>query len=220
MTSIDEKYDALEEFDEDTVLVVYGDHLPGLNLSPEDLSNESLFQTDYVVWTNFELEGEDKDLYTYQLGSYVLDLLGIHEGTMNRYQQTAIGTEGYEHGMELLQYDMLYGKNYSHDGVNPYVANELQMGIYDITISHAMMCNGSLYIFGENLTEASGVYIGEELWKTSYYNPNMVVVRNAEINVGDVISVKQAGKNKKPLSTSNEIIYNGDVFEEEPIPTE
>ncbi|MBQ1252013.1 MAG: LTA synthase family protein, partial [Firmicutes bacterium] len=212
--------DALEDFGEDTVLVAYGDHLPGLNLAPEDLSNNTLFQTDYVVWSNFELEGEDKDLYTYQLGSYVLDLLGIHQGTMNRYQQTAVGNEDYEHGMELLQYDMLYGENYSHDGVNPYVANILQMGIYDITISHALMCDGDLYLFGENLTEASGVYIGDELWKTSYYNPNMVVVRNAEINPGDVISVKQAGKNKKPLSTSNEIIYNGEVFEADALPAE
>ena len=212
--------DALADFDEDTVLVAYGDHLPGLGLEPEDLSNNTLFQTDYVIWSNFDLEGESKDLYTYQLGSYVCSLLGIEEGIMNRYQQTAVGSDTYEHGMELLQYDMLYGENYSHDGINPYYSNTMQMGIYDITLSHAILCDGSLYIFGENLTEASGVYIGDELWKTSYYNPNMIVVRNVEINQGDEICVKQAGKNKKPLSTSNIIVFNGEVFEADELVTQ
>lgn len=205
--------DALNEFEEDTVLVAYGDHLPGLDLTKEDLSNKTLFQTDYVIWSNFDLKGEDKDLYTYQLGSYLCGLLGIREGTMNRYQQTATENEDYEQGMELLQYDMLYGQNYSHDGSNPYYANTLKMGIYDITVSDAMLCDGSLYIFGENLTEASGVYINDELWKTSYYNSDMIVVRNVEIETGDTICVKQAGKNKKPLSESNTITFSGEEFE-------
>lgn len=213
--------DALEEYDEDTVLVVYGDHLPGLDLEAEDLSNNTLFQTDYVIWSNFGLTGENGDRYTYQLGSYVLNLLGIHEGTMNRYQQTAIGSNDYQAGMELLQYDMLYGEDYSHDGQSPYVANPLKMGIYDITISDAILCEDSLYIFGENLTEASGVYINDELYKTTYFSPNMVIVRKAEIEEGDMICVKQAGKNKKPLSESNAIPFSGAVFEDtEPETTE
>lgn len=205
--------DALENFEEDTVLMVYGDHLPGLDLAAEDLTNESLFQTDYVIWSNFGIDGEDGDLYTYQVGSHVLNLLGIHEGTMNRYQQTAVNNEDYQHGMELLQYDLLYGEDYSHDGKSPYVAKPMRMGIYDITISDAILFEGSLYVFGENLTEASGVYIGDELYKTSYYNPHMLVVRNAKIENGAKISVKQAGKNKKPLSSSNVITYDGKVFE-------
>ncbi len=205
--------DALSAYDEDTVLVVYGDHLPGLDLSAEDLKNDTLFQTAYVVWSNFDLQGEDQDLYTYQLGSKVLDLLGIHEGTMTRYQQTAIGTENYSKGMEMLEYDMLYGEDYSHNGETPYVANELKMGIYDITISDALLCKGSLYVFGDNLTEASSVYINGEFMKTSYYDSHMIVVRNAEIKAGDTIDVKQAGKNKKPLSSSNEIRFSGRDFE-------
>lgn len=205
--------DALEDFDEDTVLVVYGDHLPGLDLKDEDLSNKSLFQTDYVIWSNFGLTGEDGDRYTYQIGSYLMGLLGITEGTMNRYQQTAINNEDYQEGMELLQYDMLYGEDYSHDGQSPYVAKNLQMGIYDITISDAVLCEDSLYIFGENLTEASGVYINDDLYKTTYFSPNMVIVRKADIQNGDTICVKQAGKNKKPLSESNSIQFSGSIFE-------
>ena len=205
--------DALEDYKEDTVLVVYGDHLPGLDLEASDLKNNSLFQTEYVVWSNFGLKGEDMDVYTYQLGAKVLGLLGIHEGTMTRYQQTAVDSKTYSEGMELLEYDMLYGEDYSHNGKSPYFAKELKMGIYDITISDALLCDGMLYVFGENLTEACSVYINDEMYKTTYYNPNMVIVRSPEISAGDTLSVKPAGKNKKPLSTSNEITFSGEEFE-------
>lgn len=203
----------LKDYKEDTVLVVYGDHLPGLDFQESDLENENLFQTEYVIWSNFGLDGEDKDVYTYQLGAYTLDLLGIHEGTMNRYQQTAIENPDYSQGMELLEYDMLYGEDFSHNGDSPYVCNPLKMGIYDITVSDALLFNNSLYVFGENFTEGSSVFVNDDMLKTSYYNPNMVVVRNAEIENGDIICIKQAGKNKKPLSSSNEITFTYREFE-------
>ena len=207
---------ALSEFDEDTVLVAYGDHLPGLDIQKEDLVNGTLFQTNYVIWSNFGLSGEDADLYTYQVGAHLLDLLGIHEGVMNRYQQTAVNSEDYRRGMELLQYDMLYGDDYSHGGYSPYLPTEMKMGIHDITVSGALLGGESLYVFGENLTEASSVFINGEMMKTAYYNPGMVIVRKAEVEPGDVICVKQAGKNKKPLSSSNEIVFDGAQFEAAP----
>ncbi len=207
---------ALSEFDEDTVLVAYGDHLPGLDIQKEDLVNGTLFQTNYVIWSNFGLSGEDADLYTYQVGAHLLDLLGIHEGVMNRYQQTAVNSEDYRRGMELLQYDMLYGDDYSHGGYSPYLPTEMKMGIHDITVSGALLGGESLYVFGENLTEASSVFINGEMMKAAYYNPGMVIVRKAEVEPGDVICVKQAGKNKKPLSSSNEIVFDGAQFEAAP----
>lgn len=37
---------------EETVLVLYGDHLPSLDIQKDDLSNANLYQTQYVVWDN------------------------------------------------------------------------------------------------------------------------------------------------------------------------
>jgi phosphoglycerol transferase MdoB-like AlkP superfamily enzyme len=205
---------ALEDYDEDTVLVLYGDHLPGLDFSAADLANNSVFQTQYVIWSNFGLTGEDRNLTSYQLSSYVLDLVGIHEGTMTRFQQASLDSENYSSGMEMLEYDMLYGENYSHDGVNPYEMQLLQMGVDEITISDAVFTNGDLYIFGNNLTTGGDAFINDEMQKTSYYNANMIVVRNAEVEDGDLICVKQSGKNKKPLSSSNELVFTYRDFEE------
>ena len=36
---------ALEEYPEDVVLVMYGDHLPTMDLTVEDVKNRYLFQT-------------------------------------------------------------------------------------------------------------------------------------------------------------------------------
>jgi hypothetical protein len=143
-----------------------------------------------------------------------LDLVGIHEGTMTRFQQASLDSENYSSGMEMLEYDMLYGENYSHDGVNPYEMQLLQMGVDEITISDAVFTNGDLYIFGNNLTTGGDAFINDEMQKTSYYNANMIVVRNAEVEDGDLICVKQSGKNKKPLSSSNELVFTYRDFEE------
>lgn len=41
---------------EETVLVLYGDHLPSLDIQKDDLSNANLYQTQYVVWDNMNLK--------------------------------------------------------------------------------------------------------------------------------------------------------------------
>jgi len=59
---------------EDVVLVLYGDHLPGLGISENLLQNGNVFQTEYVIWSNFGLQASDKDVQSYQLTSRVLEV--------------------------------------------------------------------------------------------------------------------------------------------------
>ena len=35
------------------MLVLYGDHLPNFDLDENEVSTGDLFQTEYVVWTNY-----------------------------------------------------------------------------------------------------------------------------------------------------------------------
>ena len=79
-----------EEFskrDEDIVLVLYGDHLPGFGFEAGDLSEGSLLQTEYAVWTNFDLPAEHLDLEAYQLSAYVLGRLGMDNGLITKLHQ-------------------------------------------------------------------------------------------------------------------------------------
>lgn len=72
---------------EPTVLVMYGDHLPGFEWTADEMENQSLFQTNYVVWNNLNLPVQKRDVESYQLAAYVQDLLNLHEGTMFCFHQ-------------------------------------------------------------------------------------------------------------------------------------
>ena len=113
---VKELTDALADYPEDVILVMYGDHLPTMGLTVEDLKNKYLFQTQYVMWDNFGLEKKDENLAAYQMAAEVMDRAGIHEGTIFRYHQARRNTRNYQVDLETLQYDVLYGKKYSYDG--------------------------------------------------------------------------------------------------------
>lgn len=51
----------LSERDEQTILVMYGDHLPGFNFTNETLSYGNIYQTPYVIWDNIGLKREYKE---------------------------------------------------------------------------------------------------------------------------------------------------------------
>lgn len=133
---IAELIDYLDSIDEDTVLVMYGDHLPGFQLTADNLENGDLFQTPYVMWSNFDMDIENKTVEAYQLYSYVLGRLGINNGLITKFHQTQYNSEAYLEELKLLEYDMLYGELNCFNGVNPYTKTDLQMGIHEITITN------------------------------------------------------------------------------------
>ena len=65
--------DVLTTWEEPTVLVLYGDHMPSLEISKDmlDLSAGGLFETEYVIWSNCGVGGADRNVKAYQLSSRV-----------------------------------------------------------------------------------------------------------------------------------------------------
>ena len=104
---VKELTDALADYPEDVILVMYGDHLPTMGLTVEDLKNKYLFQTEYVIWDNMGLTKKDENLASYQIAAEVLDRVGIHEGTIMKYHQARRNTKNYQVDLETLQYDVL-----------------------------------------------------------------------------------------------------------------
>lgn len=132
----------LEARDEKTLVVMYGDHLPTMGLTDDDMNNGDIFKTTYATWNNFGLEKEDIDLYAYQILPYYLDQLGIHEGTVMTYHQAQMeqGTtdqSDYLKNLELLQYDLLYGKQYAYAANGRTLNREIpmDMGVQDVILS-------------------------------------------------------------------------------------
>ncbi|MFQ9934322.1 MAG: LTA synthase family protein [Lachnospiraceae bacterium] len=135
---IGELINELSNYDEEVILVMYGDHLPSLGLTEEDLINKNLYQTEYVIWSNYGYSLENKDIETYQLGSRILQSLNMDEGIINKFHQVYQNEDDYLSALKKLEYDILYGDRYVFGGSNPYVATDMQMGTYPIEITSVM----------------------------------------------------------------------------------
>lgn len=205
-TFIGELVNTLSKIDEDTILVLYGDHLPSLGLTDDMLKNNSLYQTEYVIWNNFDLTKEDADLEAYQLTSSVLKKLGISNGTLIQYHQNYKNSYNYQENLELLQYDILYGEQYIYDGINPFVASDLKMGVKNISILSVSTSNNQVYVHGENFTEASRVTINENTVDTIFIDESTLQIPNTTINDLDSFKVNQV-KGHTVLSSTDEFIY-------------
>ena len=162
----------LSKLDEEVILVMYGDHLPGLGFSEENLENGSLYQTEYIIWNNMNLPVENEDLETYQLSSKVMKLLGMNSGVINKYHQNYRNDEGYLSGLQNLEYDILYGDKIAYGGINPYTPTELQMGVDTIEITRVekQEADGRQYavIHGKHFNEFSRVYVNGDSFSTEY----------------------------------------------------
>lgn len=156
---------ALGKREKPTVLVLYGDHLPSLDLSNEDLEDGSLYETQYIIWNNYGLKEKDQDLKAYELYPEVLDQIGIHTGMITQYHQQADrSSDTNQTDLKALEYDLLYGENYIYDGEVPFTATDLQMGTTPLKLADVYQKDGEYIVRGDNFTPYCRVYFdGKEL---------------------------------------------------------
>ncbi len=245
----------LEELDEDTIIVFWGDHLPTMGLENSDMVSGDIYKTKYVTWNNMGLEKNDKDLYAYQLMSDILNQVGFHDGTMVSYHQTqmakaeslgidmtkpetftevenipstevetedeAIDTfdfQAYIDGIELLQYDILYGDRFCYEGEHKYPPTDIVMGIDDVIITDMYLSpdiENRVVLKGEGFTMWSRVYVNGEKVGTEYVSGNEIMISTTRIEDGDTVVVNQNGSKNTIFRSSNEWTY---VYV--PLPTE
>lgn len=205
---IGELIEEVYAFDEPTVVVLFGDHLPNLGLSSKDVVSGRLTATEYVVWSNFEKQAEDKNLESYQLAAHVLKMMDMDGGYIMALHQNAMDDEDYMDKLEFLQYDMLYGERMVYDGVNPYEASDLVMGIRPIEINSVTTEeNGKVYVRGTYFNDFSVVIRDGERLDTEYVDQNTLLVPGISLKDGDEFTVAQIGEDKYILSQTPVYLY-------------
>ena len=186
---------AVDRRGEDAIIVFFGDHLPTLGLTDEDMKSGSIFKTKYITWNNMGLAKEDADLTAYQLLAQTMDQVGIHEGTMFRYHQTQTDSETYLSGLDNLQYDLLYGKRYAYHGEDPYPATDLVMDVEDVTITSVRKntYNNTLTVYGDNFTKNTKIFVNGSRVSTHYLTPSFISTSLDSVKDGDAITVNVLG---------------------------
>jgi len=200
--------DQLSNHSEPTMLVLYGDHLPNFDFEDEDLYLQDKYKSEYVIWTNYDTDLEDKDLYTYTLSSYILENIGCTNGIINKLHQTRELNDKFLEMYQLFEYDIFSNDKYLWNGKNPYQQLETQLGYDDVTITNITFEGAAMIVHGENFTLSSKVYFGNDKQDTLYKDSNTLIVQIDDLDDITKISVKQVSSKNVIYSTSNIIEYN------------
>lgn len=194
----------LEKSNEPTILVLYGDHLPSMDLENEDLVNNDKFQTEYILWSNFPLKKINKDLYAYQLNAYIMERLGYDNGVMTKLHQKSSTDTDYQDQLVLLQYDMLYGDNATFSGEYPLKPKPMVMGTSKVKVDEINSKGEALFVHGENFTVWSAVYIDDEIRDTIFIDNKTLIIINENLEEAKKLFVAQVTAKNKILSQSND----------------
>ena len=205
-TFIGDLIDRIEESGEPTVMIIYGDHIPALDVKEENYKQADLYSTRYVIWDNIGLPKEDRDIHSYESGAVLLEDAGLaHEGIIFDYQQTNDPEEDntYLSDQEALAYDMLYGKQFAYGGSKPYERVDMKMGHKSIKIRDLIKIGGRYYLRGENFTERSVISIEGRQLSTVYLSPTLLAL-SEELDPDDIgkLEVSQVDKSKETIRTT------------------
>jgi len=212
---VGELVETLKKFKEPTVLVLYGDHLPAMSISKEQLSNNDLFQTEYVFWSNYgNLPLEDEDLHAYQLTSKLTGMLGLNTNYIHTLHRVYKENPDYENALQTLMYDELYGDKFAFGGVDPYLKTDIKYGIDPIYITGASVGETSTCLKGSGFTEKSKAYVNGVLVSATYVDTNTLMLSKTVAKPGDEVFVAQVCSDKHELGrTEKYIITESDTVQ-------
>lgn len=205
---VGELIDAVNRLDEPTVVVLFGDHLPNFTITQEELEQGNLLQTEYVVWSNFGMEKQDKNLEAYQLLANVMGRIGYTDGVLTKLHQDAENNADYQKRLEMLEYDILYGDQYAYDGQLPFEPTQLRLGVEDILVTAVANIHDDVYVSGKNFTVWSKVAVnGTTEEDTLFINENTLLLPGTQLIPGDSIMVTQVTKKHVDLGQTEPYIY-------------
>ena len=205
-TFIGDLINEIEKSGEPTVMIIYGDHIPALDVKEENYKQKDLYTTRYVIWDNIGLPKRNIDIHSYESGAILLEDAGLgHEGIIFDYQQSNDPDEDktYLSDQEALAYDMLYGKQYAYGGKEPYEPVDMRMGHKSIKIRDLVKIGDRYYIRGENFTERSIISMDGKQLSTVYLSPTLLAL-NETIDPQDIdkLEVSQVDKSKETVLTT------------------
>ena len=180
-----------ENFDEPVMIVLYGDHLPSLELENGTVSTGDIFKTEYVLWSNCNIKAECPDLESWQLAPYIMETLDIDGGPVTTLHREHGNEDSFMTELEAMEYDLLYGDFKIFGGKNPYTPTDMQLGAVPVEVTCWFAENDNLYIKGKNFTEFSTVYINGKDTETVFINSFTLMVPDIQWDGTGEITVAQ-----------------------------
>lgn len=202
-----------EASDENTVVVIYGDHLPtfikestqlteGLNSS----TDTEKYISEYLIWSNYGIEKgiANKDLSSQELSSYILDCAGIRTGTVMRLYHLGLDEKTLASYRRAIAYDAIEGNRYIYKDNDIIKTIDMQMGRIPLTITSYDVDDGTLFVEGSGFSEYTDIYINGQLYTSSLVDSSTIrVAEEVKLNNGDIITAKINTFDRLELAKSN-----------------
>ena len=201
--------DAVNALDEPTIIAFYGDHFPAVGLDTSDVSINTLKSTPYVIWDNMNLKEDDKDIKTYNLTSLILDKLSFPDTTLSLLHNSNLDEETKTEYLNQLEYDMIYGKNYTGDYEELVPSSEYKIGFKNVKINTVEIYDdNNILIKGENFNNYSNVYVDGKYVEKTFIDSNTLAIPKDSCKAGSIVQVRQPSSNGSTVfSYSNEITF-------------
>ena len=219
---VEDLTNTLASYEEPTVVVLYGDHLPALGFGKEDLTQPSLYMTEYVIWNNFGWNREKQEVQAESIGSDLLKTFGLTGGIIPAFHEIYDEADPEEYGrvLKLLEYDMLYGEGYIFQDLNSslqgistkpfgeneqpagYLPTDLKIGYHTIEVTSYEVKDDVLYVYGSNFNEATKILIDGEPAKTILQDSGTLVLDEKVPDTFEQIGTGQFDENMKQLGAA------------------
>ncbi len=204
----------LETLDEESIVMMYGDHLPTYIEDSEQLVDynegenpNAKYDSEYIVWYTDGIKNDKNigrnDLSSFELVPYALDIAGIRTGNIMKLYHAKLSDSITEKYRNALAYDLLEGDKYYFGGKSPYETIDMEIGLTPIKISGYKVEDEKLYVEGEGFTPRTEVYINGNRYSTTYVAPNLLeVTEQVTIKNGDSLTVRLITSDLKLLDES------------------
>lgn len=196
----------VDKREEDTIVVFFSDHLPKLNILSSDDTYIDRYEAPYAIYSNFEINKKKQNLEAYQMSTLMLGLAGVEYGPMESVHAKAGNKEDYQEELELVQYDMLFGKQFYLSDKDKPKENNMKMGLDDIVVEKVIKDKDTMIVKGKNFTSCSHVYVNGKKVETTWVDENTLKI--GKVDKAKSLEVKQLGKYEGVLSSSNKITIN------------
>lgn len=192
---------------EPTIMAFYGDHLPGLNITNDRLSDGTIYDTPLLIWDNLGLDKDSLSLKSYQLSSYLLDKLHLQGGIVSSLHQLKSEYDNYLDSLHAIQYDILYGKKYSYGGESPYSKTNMLFGFKEQGVGEIEYEDDLIILKGGNFTESSKVCVNGKEVDTAFYGDTMLAISKDSLKPGDTYTIRQVAGDGTVLRETFEYAY-------------
>nr|WP_308565332.1 sulfatase-like hydrolase/transferase [uncultured Peptostreptococcus sp.] len=192
------------------VLVVYGDHLPALNIITRNMSGVDKFSSLFAVIDNMGIKKKtvQKDLQGYQLSTMVMDLAGLKYGPMNMVHAYLKDKSDYQEKLKLVQYDILFGKRYFlKESEEPIKNNKMQLGTRDMKLESVEKKDGKVYIKGQGINRNTRLYIGGEEAQVYFVDDKTLLLKAPNYRGKKIVYLEILDSDEKPIYRSNTLVY-------------